>query len=167
MRSIKLIAIFLLLIVVGTYAREKKAPAAPVDKSAECLACHTDASLAKEVNGKVVSLHVDEQKFKASIHGSMFGCVDCHKDVKGFPHDPAPAKVDCASCHADQVAVYQASVHGQAMAKGNQQAATCVSCHGTAHEIVMAGDPASPVSHQNVPKTCGSCHGQKFVMESS
>lgn len=167
MRTAKLFIVCLLLLVAGALAKEKKPVAAPPDPSAECLACHSDTSLAKQVDGKIVSLHVDEGKFKNSIHGSMFGCTDCHKDIKGFPHDPAPAKVDCSSCHADEVTRYQASVHGQAAAKGNKQAANCLSCHGTAHEIVVVGDPASPVAHQNIPKTCGSCHGQKFVMESN
>ena len=166
MRSAKYVLILLALFAVQANAA-RKAAAAPADKSAECLACHNDASLAKDVNGKAVSLHVDEAKFKASIHGSMFACTDCHKDVKGFPHDPAPAKVECSTCHADEAAAYKVSVHGQAVASGNQQAATCTSCHGSPHEVVMAGDPASPVSHQNVPKTCGTCHSQKFVMESN
>jgi len=166
MRTAKVLIVFL-LIALGTGYAKNKAPAAPVDKSAECLACHNDAGLAKDVNGKAVSLHVDDAKFKNSIHGSMFTCTDCHKDVKTVPHEAPPAKVDCSSCHADQVAAYQKSVHGQAAAKGNQQAATCVSCHGSLHEVVVAGDPNSRVSHQNVPKTCGTCHGQKFVMESN
>jgi len=166
MRSAKYVLIFLVLFATAASAAKKTA-AAPADKSAECLACHNDASLAKDVNGKPVSLHVDEAKFKASIHGSMFGCTDCHKDVKGFPHDPAPSKVQCETCHTDQAAGYKSSVHGQAVAAGNQSAATCVSCHGSPHEIVMAADSASPVAHQNVPKTCGTCHSQKFVMESN
>ncbi len=164
MRSAKYVffLLFLFLAIFGF----AKTPAAPVDKSAECLACHSDPTLAKDVNGKAVSLHVDEAKFKGSIHGSMFACTDCHKDIKGFPHEN-PAKVDCASCHSGEVENYKSSVHGKALAAGNTNAATCLSCHGSPHEIVVAGDPASPVSHQNVPKTCGSCHGQKFVMESS
>ena len=43
----------------------------------ECLACHNDATLTKDENGKQVSLHVDDAAFKASIH-STFGCTDCH-----------------------------------------------------------------------------------------
>ncbi|HWR16547.1 MAG TPA: cytochrome b/b6 domain-containing protein [Terriglobales bacterium] len=164
MRTAKVLSVFILLFAIGAFAKEKPAPQ---DKTAECLSCHSDASLAKDVDGKPVSLHVDEGKFKNSLHGSMFGCTDCHTDVKGFPHDPAPAKVDCSTCHADQVAGYKASVHGEALAKGNKQAATCVSCHGSLHEVVPASDPKSPVAHQNIPKTCGTCHGQKFVMESS
>jgi len=166
MRSARCIIIFLLFFVGVASARANAAPA-PKDKSAECLVCHNDPSLAKDVDGKPVSLHVDEGKFKGSIHGSMFTCTDCHTDVKGFPHDPTPAQVKCETCHADQVAAYKTSVHGQAAASGNKQVATCLSCHGSPHEIVVAADAASPVAHQNVPKTCGTCHGQKFVMESN
>ena len=32
--------------------------------------------------------------------------------------------------------------------------------------MVAAVDPKSPVSHENVPYTCGRCHGQRFLMES-
>lgn len=166
MRTAKIFIICLLLTATGTFAKDKKVET-PEEKSAQCLACHNDPSVTTEINGKTVSLGVDEAKFKNSIHGSMFGCTDCHKDVKAGPHDPAPAKVDCASCHSDEVAKYQSSIHGKAMAAGNKNAATCLSCHGSPHEIMVAGDPASKVAHHNVPKTCGTCHGQKFVMEAS
>ena len=71
----------------------------------ECLACHNDATLTKEENGKQVSLHVDDAAFKASIH-STFGCTDCHTDIKAFPHDPTPAMPKCATCHSDEQAAY-------------------------------------------------------------
>jgi cytochrome b subunit of formate dehydrogenase len=165
MRCVKYVLILLALFAVQANAAKKAA--APVDKSAECLACHNDAGLAKDVNGKAVSLHVDEGKFKGSIHGGMFTCTDCHKDVTSVPHETPPAKVECATCHADEAAAYKTSVHGQAAAAGNQQVATCTSCHGSPHEIVPVSDPASPVAHQNIPSTCGTCHSQKFVMESN
>jgi cytochrome b subunit of formate dehydrogenase len=165
MRAVQYTLLCVLLVVSSALGKDK-ASASPADKTAECLACHSDTSLAKDVEGKAVSLHVDEGKFKASIHGGMFGCTDCHKDIKGFPHEN-PAKVDCATCHSGEVENYKASVHGKATAAGNKQAANCLSCHGSPHEIVVAGEPTSPVAHQNIPKTCGSCHGQKFVMESN
>src|ERR1051325_10104882 len=56
----------------------------------ECLACHGDATLSKEVNGKPFSLFVNPDKFKDSIHGGMFACVDCHTDLKSAPHDGTP-----------------------------------------------------------------------------
>ena len=82
-------------LLLGSAAAAPKRPAGL--SSEECLACHADASLTKEVNGKQVSLDVHQDKFKASAHG-VLGCTDCHTDVKAFPHDPAPAKPDCATC---------------------------------------------------------------------
>ena len=132
----------------------------------ECLACHgPDGGLTKDEGGKQVSLAVDPAKFKASIHGSMFACVDCHADVKAVPHENTPAKPQCATCHADEVKAYDRGFHAQAVKKGNSNAANCQNCHGSVHEILPAADPASKVHRTNIPATCGACHGQKFVME--
>lgn len=133
----------------------------------DCLACHSDATLTHEVAGKIVSLHVDPAKFKDSIHGSMFACVDCHTDLKSSPHEKTPEKVSCAKCHADAQAAYDRSFHAQAIKAGNGKAATCVDCHGSPHALLPAADPKSRVNHANIPATCGTCHGQKFVMEAS
>ena len=132
----------------------------------DCLACHSDATLIKEENGKPISLHVDEAKFKASAH-SAFGCTDCHTDIKAFPHQPNPVMPSCATCHADQQAAYDRGIHAKAAAARNTNAAKCQDCHGNVHEILPASDPNSKVARTNIPKTCGACHGQKFVMASS
>ncbi len=50
---------------------------------------------------------------------------------------------------------------------GGKLAANCQDCHGGAHEVLAGGAPNSPVNHANIPDTCGRCHGQKFLMESS
>jgi cytochrome b subunit of formate dehydrogenase/nitrate/TMAO reductase-like tetraheme cytochrome c subunit len=140
------------------------AQAQPKPKDAECLACHSDPTL---TTGKKASLYVDADKMKASIHGSMFSCVDCHKDVKSAPHENIPAKISCADCHADAQAAYARSLHATARKPDGTAPATCVSCHGDAHSILPASDPKSPVYHSNIPTTCGACHGQKFLMEST
>jgi cytochrome b subunit of formate dehydrogenase len=132
----------------------------------DCLACHNDASLTKEENGKQVSLHVDDAAFKASIH-SMFTCTDCHKDVKAVPHDPTPTKPACATCHADQQAAYDHGIHAKAAAGGNANVAKCQDCHGNVHTILPGSDPKSKVAHGNIPETCGSCHKQALVMASA
>jgi cytochrome b subunit of formate dehydrogenase len=156
------VALTLLLATASLSAAGKKDPPKPtVD---ECLACHSDAGLTHEVNGKQVSLHVDPEAFKNSIHGSMFTCVDCHSDVKSAAHETTPKKISCATCHADQQAAYDRSHHAKAVASGNTNAATCVDCHGSPHELLPASDPKSRVSHANIPATCGACHGQKLVM---
>ena len=157
------VALTLLLAANSLHAAGKKNPPKPtVD---ECLACHSDTSLSHEENGKPVSLHVDPQAFKDSIHGSMFTCVDCHTDVKSAAHETPPQKITCATCHADQQAAYERSFHAKAVQGGNSHAATCVDCHGSPHELLPAADPKSRVHHTNIPTTCGACHSQKLVME--
>ena len=158
--------VFLLLAASG-WAADKK-PKLPTND--DCLACHQDPSLSHDVNGKSVSLAVDPDKFKGSIHGSMFTCVDCHDDLKEAPHTVTPKKVSCAKCHADSEAAYSHSVHAGAIKAGGaigERAPTCVSCHGDAHQILPGGDQNSKVFRANIPVTCGGCHGQKFVSEAA
>ena len=136
-------------------------------KDKDCLACHSDNTLTKDVNGKPASLFVDEAKFKHSIHGSMFACVDCHKDVKSLVHETPPQKITCAQCHADAQEAYSHSLHAKAGKAGQPVSANCQDCHGGAHEILAADDAKSPVNHANIPVTCGRCHGQKFLVEAN
>lgn len=154
------------LLTVTAVAAGKPAAKASKLSNEECLACHSDASLAKEENGKQVSLHVDDANFKASIHSS-FGCTDCHTDISAFPHEPTPAKPVCATCHADQQTAYEHGIHARAAAAGNANVAKCQDCHGNVHEILPASDPKSKVAHTNIPATCGSCHGKQLVMAGS
>jgi cytochrome b subunit of formate dehydrogenase/nitrate/TMAO reductase-like tetraheme cytochrome c subunit len=150
------------LLSLGTFASAQHKPA-----DAECLACHSDPTLSTtDANGKPVSLFVDADKEKQSIHGTMFTCVDCHKDVKSSPHDNTPAKITCAQCHADAQNAYQHSLHATARKPDGGVPATCTDCHGDAHTILPATDPRSRVYHANIPAT-GGCHGQKFLMEST
>lgn len=156
------------LLVALTAASASAAPkGASKPANDECLACHGDSTLSKEVNGKPFSLYVNPDTFKDSIHGGMFTCVDCHADLKTSPHDGTPAKVQCATCHADEQAAYDHSYHAKAIKAGDGQAATCTDCHGSPHELLPASDPKSRVNHANIPSTCGTCHSQKFVMEAS
>jgi cytochrome b subunit of formate dehydrogenase len=160
-RNILAQTLALSLILCACAARAEQKP-----KDKDCLACHSDATLTTEVNGKQVSLYVDESKMKQSIHGGIFACVDCHKDVKGLVHETTPKKITCAECHADAQQAYEHSLHSKAK-PGAAQAANCQDCHGGAHEILAAADANSPVNHDNIPATCGRCHGQKFLMESN
>src|SRR5687768_1927230 len=103
----------------------------------ECLGCHEDPSAVKQAGDRTVSVHVDPKSYAASVHGPL-SCTDCHSDISEYPHPtPAPAKVDCASCHTDQVAAYDKSRHARAIAKGNTNPPVCLSCHGgNAHKII-------------------------------
>ncbi|MGA9071767.1 MAG: cytochrome b/b6 domain-containing protein [Terracidiphilus sp.] len=159
LRSASVLVLSFLLTFLAAHAEKKL-------KDADCLACHSDATMTTEVNGKQVSIFVDQAKLKHSIHGSVFACVDCHTDVKSLMHESTPKKVLCAQCHADEQDAYLRSLHSKAIRNG-VAAANCQDCHGGAHEILGADDPNSPVSHSNIPITCGRCHGQKFLVASN
>ncbi|HXZ32617.1 MAG TPA: cytochrome b/b6 domain-containing protein [Terriglobales bacterium] len=160
-----IVAAWLLFMVAALSAAPHKS--VPKPSNDDCLACHGDSTLTHEVNGKPVSLYVNPDKFKDSIHGSMFQCVDCHTDLKTSPHENPPAKVSCATCHVDEQTAYDRSFHARAIKAGDGRAATCVDCHGSPHQLLPAADPKSKVNHANIPATCGACHGQKFVMAAS
>ena len=162
-RKLRALAMLLFLLSCASLARAQHKP-----KDEECLACHADPTLtATDAGGRTVNLTVDAEKFKQSVHGGMFSCVDCHKDVKSSPHVTTPAKIACAQCHAGEQAAYQHSFHATAKKPDGSPAATCVDCHGDAHSILPASDPKSPVNHASIPATCGTCHGQKFLMQST
>ena len=152
-------ALSLLFCACAAHAEQK-----PRDE--DCLACHSDSTLTKEVNGKQVSLYVDESKLKYSIHGDIFTCVDCHKDVKSLVHETTPQKDYLRPVPCGCAGGLLAQPHAKAT-KAGQPAANCQDCHGGAHEILAADDAKSPVNHANIPATCGRCHGQKFLMESN
>jgi hypothetical protein len=89
------------------------------------------------------------------------GCTDCHGAHRIQPHDQPAFKTEvvkeCGGCHADKLATYRDTFHGQVTALGYSRVATCASCHG-AHDVRPASDPASPISPQNRLATCQKCH---------
>jgi len=164
-RQALLVLAWVMLSLSVALAAPKAKPAKPPQlTSADCLACHADASMTKEVGGKTVSLQVKEDKFKASIHGQMFQCTDCHKDITALPHNKV-AKVDCAQCHSEEQKKYAVGIHAKARQAGVGQAARCVDCHGAPHEILPASDPESKVNQKNIPRTCAACHAQSVIMQ--
>jgi formate dehydrogenase gamma subunit len=146
---------------------------------------------------KCSECHSQEVKaFAASIHGHAAAsgdpdapkCVSCHGPVHKIQMSSDPSSTvakknlpdTCATCHsnpeflsrhnipfAHPVELYKQSVHGRAVAGGNNAAASCSDCHGS-HEIVPARDPLSLINHWNVATTCGKCHAEitKTYLES-
>ena len=103
-----------------------------------------------------------------SVH-SILGkdaCASCHGKAHEVQHADKVVPQQCSTCHEDAVHGFEQGVHAAATKNGEKQAPTCLACHGSPHQIVAADDPQSPVHHNNIPKTCGTCHGQKIVMES-
>lgn len=136
-------------------------PPAKADDS-ECFRCHKNPRLSKgKKDGSLLSLHVDEGRYQASVHGAAgLGCTECHAEAKAAYH-PAEGfpEVDCAACHADQLAAYRKTAHGMMREGGMENAPKCADCH-TAHYIRKAADPLSPVSEARLPAACAQCHWQ-------
>ena len=139
-------------------------PQAPPPGNADCLACHSIPTLQVALpSGEPLSLYVDENHYGASVHGqNNISCVQCHSNITGYPH-PAANFTDrrdvtlklntlCKQCHADEYAKAQDSVHAQALASGNRNAAVCTDCH-TAHEVTPPDQPRT-----RIPQTCAQCH---------
>lgn len=149
-RSIFLAALAACLLAAG--------PPLHAQENAECFTCHGDRSLSAKRGGRTVSLFVDQKKFGGSIHGAL-PCVGCHADLAGkdLPHDTPLAKVDCGTCHSAEAKDHAASLHGQAIARGDELAPQCKDCHGN-HDILKARDPRSAVAPQRIPWVCGKCH---------
>ncbi len=132
----------------------------------------------------------EKVEFENSIHRiELVACSDCHGG------DPASTESDrahrgsflslkdrrtipdsCAGCHADpskmrpynlpadQKLLYDTSHHGKLLARGDVNAAVCSDCHGS-HRILPPEDPASPVSPENVPRTCSRCHADAGMIK--
>jgi Cytochrome c3 len=129
-------------------------------ENADCLKCHQNPRLSKgKKDGSLLSLHVDAESFKASVHGAAgMGCSDCHQEAKPNVH-PAEgfSEVGCANCHQDQAEAYKKTSHGMMLESGMEQAPKCQDCH-TSHYIRKIGDPKSPVQASRLPEICVKCH---------
>ena len=148
---------------------------------------HELGTTEKLMPGKCTECHAQEVKeVQESIHGQAArngdsdapNCQSCHGNVHGVEAASAAdstinAKnlaVTCAKCHSDKgfqsrhsipvahpVESYLESVHGRAIAAGNDKAANCNNCHGN-HDIYPARDARSHVNHWRVAETCAPCH---------
>ncbi len=154
--------------VVFLFAWASSAHAAQKLKDADCLTCHSDPTLTEDVNGSVVSIHVDENKLRHSHPWPLVlpVWIAIQNRRKSLVHESRPQKVTCSQCHADAGQAYAHSIHAK-VDKSGKIPASCEDCHGDVHQVMGAGDPSSPINHANIPATCGRCHGQKFLMEST
>jgi cytochrome b subunit of formate dehydrogenase len=121
----------------------------------QCITCHQDQAgdYASSVHG---------QARKNGNEGAP-DCAICH----GSAHELASPKAQafrtalpdtCGMCHSEVVEQFKASVHGQALARGVNQAPICTDCHGE-HKILKPSNADSTVNASHIRDTCGSCHG--------
>lgn len=122
--------------IIFTLALAFNVLGATAPKSAECLSCHDDKGAS----------------FQSSVHGSL-SCTDCHTDKNAYPHAANAAKVKCDTCHAEPAAGVTESVHAGVSKQ------SCEGCHGEVHAILSSKNPKSKTYAANLPRTCGTCHG--------
>lgn len=147
------------------------APAAPAD-SAACRACHNKPELAT-VAAATSRTDIDKQLESDRMYAHRtIACATCHTgDPHKQPNGPvtkASIAQACASCHVGQGQQHATSIHGQSLAAGGQDAASCVDCHSTQdnpHSIVRVLSPESPAYRASVAVTCSHCHAKTEVMD--
>ncbi len=137
-----------------------------------CLSCHGSTTLSKKNgDGRTVSLYVNEKKVNTGAH-RYIDCTTCHSSD--------PHKVDtpltkqslaekCGTCHQYQYKLHRESIHGQELARGNADVATCVDCHsaeGNPHSVIRVLEYSASTYKKNIAETCSKCHADWKLMES-
>jgi predicted CXXCH cytochrome family protein len=172
--------------VLGVAAARAQAP-----PESSATAGGAAAATAAATGGRCGTCHPAERvQFERSRHAQEdVRCVSCHggndqsldfsvAHGSGFRGKPQRTQISglCASCHSDQekmrpynlpvdqLALYQTSGHGKRLAQGDTRVAVCSDCH-RAHDVLPASDPASSVYVLNIPRTCGTCHGDSTLMK--
>lgn len=130
-----------------------------------CLTCH-GKPITRNVDGKTVSLTIDEAWIKGSVHLGH-ECTDCHRSYSKASH-PAPkaeatarelahaASEACERCHLEKAVKEKDSIHAVVLARGDQRAPGCSDCHGS-HQV---GPHALTDTLDGVP--CRKCHEATF-----
>ncbi|MGE5236864.1 MAG: multiheme c-type cytochrome [Acidobacteriota bacterium] len=177
----------LMLLTVSAFAaplaRDLWAPGKHADDS--CVGCHgqlPDERLSAPAKAANQDIHHTQGISCAGCHGGdptakeKSRAMDPQKGFRGtFTAQAIPEM--CGSCHSDaslmlryapniptdQLSQYRTSKHGLALAKGDTNVATCISCHG-AHGIRPPTDARSPVYPTRIVDTCGRCHGNRELM---
>lgn len=128
-----------------------------------CMDCHGKKNVEKKVDGKSVSLSIDEKEYGKTVHRRI-ACIQCHDRVATSPH--RTTRIECASCHG---------YHGEGTAHDPHRRVDCEACHHESKEVmkdpktarvvlkmVKDGVPLKMTSHRLADfgdrKTCEKCH---------
>jgi predicted CXXCH cytochrome family protein len=124
----------------------------------DCLMCHEDPDLTTIRRGRTISLYVNPNILKNSVHEGI-ECASCHPDaaVDEYPHPEILEPVDCSFCHDEAWLAFDKGIHGQALRLKSLYAPDCEECHGS-HNILPPSNPRSRTYKMNIPVLCGKCH---------
>ncbi len=136
-----------------------------------CAKCHANKNLTDEY--KMMYPTVGSQ-YQESIHGMALlqkglivapSCNDCHgvHDIKrsvdrSSPINHANVAKTCGKCHVTVEEIYNKSIHGQLLAKGDPRGPVCVQCH-SAHQIET---PTGGHFKSGSDMVCGKCHADRL-----
>lgn len=138
-----------------------------------CLACHSQPGFSIQLeSGEPLPLTIDPQAYAEGTHGSNdVTCVTCHSDIEGFPHPERTAeslrqfRLDnytvCKNCHEEQFNLTLDSVHQNALAAGNTDAAVCTDCHNPHTQKRLTNPDTGKLlgyARLHIPQTCAQCH---------
>ncbi len=135
-----------------------------------CLSCHGNPDLKKtNGDGVTVSLFVNETNVNTAAH-RYIDCTTCHSTE---PHNVSTPLTKlslaekCGTCHKYEYSVHLQSVHGEQLALGNKDVATCVDCHSlddNPHSVVRVLEYNAPTYKKNISQTCATCHNNTDLM---
>jgi cytochrome b subunit of formate dehydrogenase len=128
-----------------------------------CMDCHGRKDVEKKVDGRPVSLYLDEKEYGKTVHRRI-ACVECHDGIATSPH--RTSVIECASCHG---------YHGEGKAHDPHRSVNCEACHHESKEVikdpktgrvvlmtVKEGAPLKLTSHRLADfkknKACEKCH---------
>ena len=136
-----------------------------------CSKCHANKNITEEYKMKYPSV---ASQYQESIHGQALlkkglivapSCNDCHgvHDIKrsvdrSSPINHANVAKTCGKCHVTVEEIYNKSIHGQLLAKGDPRGPVCIQCH-TAHTIEK---PTGGHFKLQADQTCGKCHADRL-----
>ena len=142
----------------------------------QCGACHSDQvrDFLSSVHGKAAARGDSEAPTCSACHGPIHKALASSDPMSPVAKKNFPAT--CGSCHSNPeflakhqipfshpVEAYEMSVHGQAVAAGNEKAPACSDCHGS-HAIFGAQDARAQINRWKVPQTCGACHAAEYAV---
>lgn len=164
--------------------------AAVAQTPTSCINCHGSDLFPQTERNKVANFHNDvHAQVGLSCHDCHGGNPDPNADMgqsmdAKFAKNPFIGKPKrtaipefCGRCHSnadymkrfnpaarvDQLTEYKTSVHGQRLAKGDENVATCIDCHSV-HNIRRRTNPDAPIYATHVAETCSRCHSDSKRM---
>ena len=170
---IRYLALFLILL--GFVGLIWTSPAQSEDEL-NCVLCHKFRGLSRiDENGRFRLFYINENLFMKGPHKRIM-CLDCHRDIKKVPHDPAE-KVNCTvECHLTEPSgkekfshkpveeVLSKSVHGKYDKNGNlkkhpEDYPTCKTCHEQPlyRPLSFFKGQAAGISKRGLSR-CKTCH---------